>query len=46
MDVFLDEVRKRNQEEFERIDRLMKVLDTFAEEETTIITYSITSGNQ
>ncbi|MEM3191919.1 MAG: hypothetical protein QXP36_07875 [Conexivisphaerales archaeon] len=43
---FLNEVKEKNHNEFERIDRLMKILDDLAEPEVVTITYSITSGNQ
>ena len=43
---FFDEVKGKNHDEFERIDKLMKVLDDLSESEAVTITYSITSGNQ
>ncbi len=42
---FLNEVKEKNHNEFERIDRLIKVLDNLEESEVVTITYSITSGN-
>lgn len=43
---FINEVKEKNHNKFERIDRLMKVLDDLAESEAVTITYSITSGSQ
>jgi hypothetical protein len=43
---FLLEIKNENQEEFKRIDDLLKVLDDLTQPEVVTMTYSITSGNQ
>ena len=42
---FLLEIRNENEDEFKRIDELLKILDDLTESEVVTINYSITSGN-
>ena len=42
---FLLEIRNENEDEFKRIDELLKILDDLTESEVVTINYLITSGN-